>query len=87
MTDIIVYYNRKKMKTGRPLTIRVGDASIQTNKLTLENITGIVEFGDYSWNVKRYGIGCPLIIPILKEPPSKRALKERERYRKNHEES
>jgi len=84
--NIIIYYNKREKHSGVPITVRVGDAAIQCKTLTLDNIAGRVAYSpDKSLGYsKRYGVTCPLIIPILEEPPSKRALKERERYRKKH---
>lgn len=84
MKQIIIYYNKKQVHSGKPITVRVGKSSIQCDKLFLNNLSGEVIFQTglkaTGYN-KRYGISCPLVIPILEEPPSKRALKERQRYR------
>lgn len=71
VSNIIIYYNRKKRDTGVLITVRVGEKSIQTNNLKLNNISGTVSYDRNSQgNVKRYGIACPLVIPIQggKEP-------------------
>lgn len=81
-TEIIIYYNRKKTDSKR-ITIRVGKSSISTDSLILENVSARVTYGlDASKNVKRYGISCPLVVPIQEEPLTKRQLAARKNYEK-----
>ena len=83
--QIIVYYNKKQKKNGTVITIRVGNRAIHTDKLILENISGGIIYGNKSQSyIEKYGISCPLVIPIQEEPPTDRALKERMRYKKNN---
>ena len=87
MAQIIIYYNKKQVSTGKPITVRVGKAAIHTNKLFLDGISGGVLFNaEKSYYVGKYGIACPLVIPIQEEPPSSKCLKERERYQKKKKE-
>lgn len=84
MRHIIIYYNKKQVKSGKPITLRVGKSSIHCDRIILENISGDITYWknrNPTNQVKRLEISTPLIIPIMPEPPSDKALKERERYR------
>ncbi len=67
MAEIIIYYNRKRKPDEERITVRVGTKAIHTNNLVLKNITGTVSYDQKTqgYNVKRYGIACPLVIPIV----------------------
>lgn len=86
--NIIVSYRRFEAKNGHPISVKVGDSEIYTDKLILENISGAVSFSP--GHKDRHGTTAPLIIPIMDgpltidfesmDPGERKRVKERMRY-------
>jgi len=87
---IIVQYRKSKVKTGKPIAIKVGRKEIFTDNLTLKNISANVIFNPKSKS--RHGTTTPMIIKLDVEPQIEtdlnileaKRIKERIRYQKKH---
>lgn len=99
---LAIYYHRYIVSTGKPICLSNGRSEIHTDKIIFEGqVKAEVRFnstkgkGSHLAQAKRHGTTTPLEIEIFPAPEDEiiipvsnpsRALKERERYRKNHPE-
>lgn len=94
-----IYYHKRLVKTGKPLIVSNGKSEIATDRIELNNISGVIRFNNAKGNFgkgRRHGVTTVLMIGIDDHPDEtaqyfksatknrQRALKERERYRKLH---
>lgn len=97
-----IYYHKRLVKTGKPLIISNGKSEIATDRIELSNISGVIQFNNAKGNFgkgRRHGVTTVLMIGIDGKPDEaaeyfkaatankKKALKERERYRRLHPET
>ncbi len=94
-----IYYHKRLVSTGKPLIISNGKSEIATDRIELNNISGVIKFNNAVGKFakgRRHGVTTVLMIGIDQDPDEtaeyfkaathnrKKALKERERYRKMH---
>ncbi|MBI5697869.1 MAG: hypothetical protein HZC29_05165 [Thaumarchaeota archaeon] len=94
-----IYYHKRLAKTGKPLIVSNGKSEIATDRVVLQNVSGVIKFNNAKGSfgkARRHGVTTVLMIGIDDNPDEtaqyfksvtqnkKRALKERERYRRLH---
>lgn len=94
-----IYYHKRLAKIGKPLIVSNGKSEIATDRIVLENISGIIKFNNAKskfGKARRHGVTTVLMIGIdgyhdehveyfkAATTNKKRALLSRERYRKSH---
>jgi len=60
--NIIIQYRKSKVKTGKPIAVKVGRTEIFTSKILLNNVSGNVIFNPIHKN--KHGTTTPMILKI-----------------------